>query len=136
MNKGLEARKEARAASERAEKYRDAARSERDDRWHDHCNHRSDARKWAEEKEGLERIIIAQRSSINKLTTERDALLQKERETNHHHIIGGAAKAIAASVLLVFARDLGLMALWLANSLMGISVAYLLYTIIKLMRKK
>lgn len=131
---GLQARKDVKAATTRAEKFREAAASVHDARFHDRCRYENDRREWQEEKAGLEQSVLFQRNAIKRLVRERDELLKREHDGRQRRIIVGVVKAIFATVLLSAARDLGWVVAWLATGLLVASAVYMCCAIVKLAR--
>lgn len=136
VNKGLQARKDVRAAESRAEKFRQEAEDQRDARFYERNKYTADRREWLEEKQSLVWQVEDLKTAVRCLAEDRAVLIDREKQTHQRHILADAVQAIVASVLFAIARDLGWIVPWLANVLAGASILCLILAVAKLTRNK
>ena len=138
VQKGLDARKNVKAAEARAAQAEQNAAEANDDRIHEHLNSRSDRQVWEQERKALISQCEEAKEYIRKLLAEIEAMRHEERDQAkaREHLLVELAKASAAIILIYTVRDLDLVAYWLANGLIVCSEVYLTALLVKLLRKK
>lgn len=136
VSKGLQARKDVRAAEARAEKFRQDAADQYDACFYERNKRKIETRAWQDERAQLHECLAAQQRTICRLTKERDTLLDREQHAKQRHTIVGVVKAILAAMLIAAARDMGWIVTWLATVLLCASVAYMVHAVVTLTRKK
>ena len=136
VQKGLQARKDVRAAETRAEKCLAEAVSANDARFRDLMAYRQAQRTWQYEREDLQGTVSRQRIALRQMREEIGQLRKREHESRQRRILASAAKAIISFAVLIFIRDLGLIVTWLTDSLLAFSMTWFLITIAILNFKK
>lgn len=136
VNKGLQDRKDVRAAEAARDQAREHAYAINDARIRDRCNSATALRKLEIERDAMHREWEAKVAENRHLSAELAACRKREAERHQRARIVNAAKAVVVALLLTFARDLGLMEPWLVNGLLAVSVSYVAYAIARLIREK
>lgn len=136
VNKGLQDRKDVRAAEAARDLAREHAYNINDARIRDRCNSATALRRLEIENEAMRRGWEEKVAENRHLTTELAACRKREAERHQRARIVNAAKATVVALLLTFARDLDLMEPWLVTALLVISVAYVAYAVVRLIREK
>lgn len=134
VNKGLQDRKDVRAAEAARDMYRDRAYDINNARIRDRVNQATAIRRLELERDtmrkGWEDAVV----ETKRLNAELAACRKREANRHQKARLVNAAKAVTTCLLLTFARDLGLMEPWLVNALLVISVAYVAYAVARLIR--
>lgn len=134
ISKGLQDRKDVRAAEASRDAYREHAYAVNNARIRDRVNHATALRKMELERDamrkGWEEAVVENK----RLNAELTATRKREANRNQKARLVNAAKAAVVCLLLTFARDLDLMVPWLVNALLVISVAYVAYAVARLIR--
>ena len=136
VSKGLQERKDVRAAEARAEKFRQAAADQNDARFYERNKYNLERADWLEEKAVMAEHIRLLEHVKHRIELERDELIKREKEAQQRQALLGSAKTILAALLIASARDLGWIVAELATVLLIASGAYLVYAFIALARKK
>lgn len=136
VTRGLQARKDVRAAEAKAAASRAATVEERDARFHEQMGHKRDAARWSEEKARLESLIFDQYCMIRKLNRQLAERNRQEREARQRMILAGGLKGLIVFALLASAKDLGWVVPWLVNCLLVSTAAYMFYSVVTLAMKK
>lgn len=136
VQQGLDARKNTRAAEIRAEKYRAEVVAANDARFRDQMVYRQAQRAWQYEREDLQGTVSRQRIAIRQMREEIGEMQKREQTNRQMRIAASIAKAAALFVLLIFARDYGLIVAWLTDSLLAFSMTWLLISVASLNHKK
>lgn len=136
VNKGLQDRKDVRAAEASRDLAWERAYAVNDARIRERCNNATTVRKMEIEREALRREWEAAVVENRHLSAELTACRKREAERHQRARIVNAAKATVTALLLTFARDLDLMAPWLVTALLVVSVSYVVYAIVRLAREK
>jgi hypothetical protein len=126
VQKGLDARKNVKAAEARAEKLREVIDSTRDAYFYDRMRWQNDRSRWQQERSDLEGRLQSQRSLIRQLAIEREEFRQRERQTRQRLILFSAAKAVVFFILLASIREMGWVVTWLADSVLALIATYLI----------
>jgi hypothetical protein len=126
VQKGLDARKNVRAAEARAERYRDDADAIRDAYFYDRMKWQNDRSRWQQERSDLEGRLQSQRGLIRQLAIEREEFRQRERQARHRRILLSAVKAVVFFILLASVREMNWIVTWLADSMLALIATYLI----------
>ncbi len=132
VQKGLQARKDVRAAEARVEKLREDMANVNDARFREQLSYRKARLDWQQEREVMLGTIYRQHTALHQLREEKEALAQRERDDRHLRTLFSAVKAVIAFALLICARDMGWIVTWLTDSLLAISVTCFLFAIARL----
>ena len=136
VEQGLQARKDVRAANTRAAKHREETEAVQDARFRDQMEYKQAEANWQRERGDLEWRLQLKEVNIQKLTKERDALIEDQKEDLQRRRLVGVAQAVAFFALMSISRDADLVNVWLANGTMGAAAGYLAVTLYFLIRKK
>jgi hypothetical protein len=136
VSKGLQARKDVRAAETRAEKFRQDAADQRDARFYERNKQEIERRGWQDERAQLHGCLVSQQREIFRLTKDLEIMRNREQHAQQLHTIAGVVKAILIAMMTVAARDMGWVVTWLATVLLIVSVAYMIHAVVTLTRKK
>lgn len=138
VQKGMDARKNVKAAEARAAQAEQNAAEANDARLHDCVNNRSELLNLQKALEGTADKLAEAKEYIRKLLAEIEVMRHDEREQakERERLLVELAKASAAIILTYTVRDLDLVAFWLANGLIIASELYLTLLLVKLLRKK
>lgn len=138
VQKGLDARKNVKAAEARAAQAEQKAAEANDDRLHERVNAQSERQAWEQEKHELVGQLDRALSYSQRLVDEIKEMRREARDQAKARelLLVELAKASAAIILLYTVRDLDLVAFWLANGLVIASELYLTILLVKLFRKK
>lgn len=136
VQKGLDARKNVRAAEARAERYREDADVIRESYFYDRMKWQNSRRRWQQERADLEGQVQSQRRLIRQLVIEREELQQREKQARHRQTLLSAAKAVVFFVLLALARETDWIVTWLVDSMLALTATYLFALFVMLTRIK
>jgi len=136
VKQGLQARKDVRAAEDRAEKFRKDLAAANDARFYDHIGWKAQRATLRREQEILAGVVNRQRVTILQLKEEKAVLLQRERMDRQQRIMISIVKAAATFFLTIIAKNLGWIVPNLAASLLIGSAFYLCFAFAKLTRNK
>jgi hypothetical protein len=136
VNKGLQDRRDVRAAEAARDMAWERAHAVNDARIRERCNNATAIRKLEIEADAMRRSWEEKVAENRHLSAELAACRKREAERHQRARIVNAAKATVTALLLTFARDLDLMAPWLVTTLLVISVSYVVYAIVRLAREK
>ena len=127
VQKGLQARKDARAAEIRAEKLREDVTAANDARFREQLSYLKAKRSWQAEKEILVGDVYRQRRTIRQLREENEQLRQKEAYAKQVSALVDIVKYGAIFVGLVWIQDTGWIVSWLNSSLIAVSATCLFF---------
>ena len=127
VQKGLQARKDARAAEIRAEKLREDVTAANDARFREQLSYRKAKRSWQAEKEILVGDVYRQRRTIRQLREENEQLRQKEAYAKRVSALVDIVKYGVIFVGLVWIQDTGWIVSWLNSSLIAVSATCLFF---------
>lgn len=136
VQKGLDARKNVRAAEARAEGYRETVDAVRESYFYDSMKWQNSRRQWQQERADLEGQVQSQRRLIRQLVAEREELRQHEKQARKRQILISAAKAVVFFVLLALARETDWIVTWLVDSMLALAATYLFALVVMLTRIK
>jgi hypothetical protein len=136
VQKGLDARKNVRAAEARAERYREAADVIRDNLFREQMSHKRARRTWLEEKAVLTGIINRQNDTIVRLREKLAGIEAQERESKRLRAAVSGAKAAVTMVVLICFKELEWIVPWLADSLTALSVTCMGFAVYNWLRIK
>jgi hypothetical protein len=136
VKQGLQARKDLRAAEDRAEKLREDLAAVNDARFREQLRHQKAQHNWHREQEILTGTVYRQRATLRQQRERIADLVQREHDARQRRILIGAVKALIVLAFLILARDLGWIVSWLAASMMAATATYLLFAVVALTRNK
>jgi hypothetical protein len=136
VQKGLDARKNVRAAEARIEQLRAEVNAVNDARFREHMRHVQARNAWLYERDDLQATVSRQRLTIRELRDENEKMARRERDDRQRRILLSAVKAVVLFGLLICARDLDLIVHWLTDSLLAFTATWLFCAVISLTHKK
>lgn len=129
VQKGLDARKNVRAAEARAERYREDADVIRDTLFREQMSHKRARRFWLEEKAIMTGVINRQHDTIVRLREQMASAEDRAREARRIRAMIDGVLAAIAFIALIWGYDRGWIVLWLADSLTALSLCCLVAAI-------
>lgn len=134
VTKGLQDRKDVRAAEASRDMYREHAVNINNARIRDRVNQATAVRRLELERDALRKGWEEAVVESKRLNAELAACRKREANRHQRARLVNAAKAAVICLLLTFARDLDLIVPWLVNTLLAISVVYVAYAVTRLIR--
>ena len=125
VQKGLDARKNVKAAEARAERYRETVDVIRDALFREQMSHKRARSIWVEERTTMEGIIYRQNDTIADLRQRLAAAEGRARKARQIRAMIDGSMACVAFVALIWTRDLGWIAPNLSDSLTALSLVCL-----------